>query len=62
MDNELYIQAQEIRILYNSGLITREEARKKIKPYADYYNAKVEEIAKKYNRKAKKFNFNSFMR
>ena len=60
--NTLHEQALKTRALYRSGLISREEAKAQIKPYADYYNAKVVEIAKKYNQKAVKFNFTSFMR
>ena len=60
--NELYIKAQEIRVLYRCGEISRDEAKKLIKPYADYFNAKSIELAKKYNQRPKKFNFNAFMR
>ena len=60
--NELYEQALKTRMLYRSGKISREEAKELIKPYADFYNSKVVEIAKKYNRKPVKFSFTSFMR
>lgn len=60
--NELYEQAIMTRILYKNGHISREEAKEQIKPYADYFNKKSIEIAKKYNMKPAKFNFASFMR
>lgn len=60
--NQLYYDAIVIRDQYRRGLITREQAKEKIKPYEDYYNNKVIEIAKKYHQKAKKFSFTSFMR
>lgn len=62
MNIELYEKAQQVRLLYRAGLITREEAKEQIKPYEDYYNSKVVAIAKKYNRKPVKFSFNAFMR
>lgn len=60
--NELYIKAQEIKVLYKCGKISRDEAKAMIKPYADYFNAKSIELAKKYNQRPKKFNFTAFMR
>ena len=60
--NELYQKALTIKVLYNSGCISREEAKKEIKPYAIYFNDTSKRIAEKYNRKPQKFSFNSFMR
>jgi hypothetical protein len=60
--DKLYEQALNTKTLYRRGLISREEAKEQIKPYEDYYNGKVVEIAKKYNRKPVKFSFASFMR
>lgn len=60
--NNLYEQALETKMLYRSGKISREEAKERIKPYVDFYNNKVVEIAKKYNKKPVKFSFASFMR
>ena len=60
--NELYYEAQRIKMLYKCGEISREEAKEMLKPYAEYYNAKSKELAKKYNQKPSKFNFVSFMR
>jgi len=62
MDNILYMNALDARAMYRAGIITREEAKEKIKPYAEFYNEKCSQIAKKYNQRAKKFNFSSFMR
>lgn len=54
--------AREARILYNTGVISREEAKEMIKPYAEAFNKKSAEIAAKYNLKPKKFSFISFVR
>lgn len=62
MKEELKREAEEIRTLYNSGVITREEAKKRIKPYAEYYNQRAKEIADKYNQRPMKFSFVGFMR
>lgn len=62
MKGELIRLAQEIKCLYNMGEISRAEAKERIKPYEEYYNNKSIEIAKKYNRRAARFNFNAFMR
>ena len=60
--NKLYDLALETKTLYRKGIISREEAKERIKPYEDFYNKKVVELAKKYNQKPVKFNFSSFMR
>lgn len=57
-----YEEAMKAKILYNLGKITREEARAMIEPYASAFNEKSKELAKKYNVKAKLFNFNNFLR
>lgn len=62
MNEKLLNQAMETKALYKMGIITRDEAKRLIKPYADYFNEKSKEIAKKYNQKAQKFNFSAFMR
>lgn len=54
--------AMETKILYKNGIITREEAKEKIKPYEEYYNNKMKELAKKYHQRTKPFNFIAFMR
>ena len=61
-NKELYNKAIETKILYNTGKITRKEAKEMIKDYEEYFNQKSIEIAKKYNQKPTKFSFNSFMR
>jgi len=48
--------------MYRIGQITREAAIDTIKPYAEAFDRKSEEIAKKHNRKPKKFNMASFLR
>lgn len=62
MGCKIYKQALEIKYLYNTGKITRSEAKNKLKEYEKYFNNKSIEIAKKYNQKPIKFSFNSFMR
>ena len=59
---KLYEEALAIKKLYNVGIISREEAKNRIKPYANWFNEKSVEIAKKYNQKPQLFSFVSFMR
>lgn len=54
--------ANEIRYLYRTNQITREEAKERIKPFEEYFNVKSKEIAKKYKQRPKLFSFSSFMR
>lgn len=62
MNDELYRMAQETKILYKAGIITQRQAKEQLKPYEDHFNATSERIAKKYNQRAKRFSFSSFMR
>ncbi len=55
-------RAEDARILYNSNLITREEAKEMIQPYLDEVNKNSVELAKKYGRKPMKVNFISYCR
>lgn len=59
---ELKKQADEAKHLYRAGLIDRDKAKSYISPYIIAYNKKSEEIAKKYNQKAKTLTFASFVR
>ena len=54
--------AEQGRILYNSGQISREEAKQMIMPYIEAFNNKAIEIAKKYGMKPKKISFGQFIR
>lgn len=54
--------AEKTKFLYKTGAITRREAKEMIKPFEEAFNRKSKEIAKKYNVKAKLFNFNAYMR
>lgn len=54
--------AQDAKWKYNIGAITREEAKKEIMPYINAVNKKSDELAKKYNVKAKKVTFIGFIR
>lgn len=62
MEKELYYNALETKALYKANEITREEAKKRLKEFEQYFNAKSKEIANKYGLKPKLFSFNSFMR
>jgi len=62
MNNELYNQALDGRMLYKMGRISRAEAKEMIMPYAEKFNEVSERLAKKYNQKPKRFNFNAFIR
>lgn len=65
MNEEIFKMKQEAEhysYLYNIGTISREEAKEKIQPYLDKVNEKSKELAKKYNQKPKKVNFNTFIR
>jgi len=59
---ELLNKAKEARFKYNVGAISREEAKKEINPYILKFNQKSDELAKKYNVKAKHITFSSFIR
>lgn len=59
---KLKSQAEEGRYLYAIGKISRERAKEMIQPYLDKVNEKQKELAKKYNQKIKKVNFNSYVR
>lgn len=52
----------DVRILYLSGKITREEAKEELKEFVEFYNETSKKIAKKYGMKPHKFCFASFMR
>lgn len=54
--------AEKARSLYRMGAITREEAKKDIKPYVDAVNNKSKEIAKKYNQRPRLIDIYGFMR
>jgi len=59
---EMLGKAKMAADMYKTGQITREAAIERIKPYADAFNAKSAEIAKKYNQKPKKFSMAGFLR
>lgn len=54
--------AEEARILYRAGAITREEAVKLIKPYEKAFNAVSAEKAKLYHLRPQKFSVNAYLR
>ena len=52
----------DVKVLYLQWKITREEARKELKEFIEFYNETSKRIAKKYDMKPRKFCFASFMR
>ena len=54
--------AFEARKLYKMGYITREEAKALTAEYAEIFNRKSRELARKYGQKPKLFSFAAFMR
>lgn len=59
---ELKQKAENAKYLYRTNTINRKTAKEEIMPYIEAYNKKSLEIAKKYNQKAKKLTFASFVR
>ena len=59
---EMLGKAKMAADMYRIGQITREAAIDTIKPYAEAFDKKAAEIAKKYNRKPQKFRMASFLR
>ncbi|MBQ6554473.1 MAG: hypothetical protein IJR45_01020 [Firmicutes bacterium] len=55
-------QADEAKVLYRLGHITRAEAEKMIAPYKEAFNKKSKEIAAKYNMRPKLFSVAAFLR
>lgn len=55
-------QAEEARFLYRTNQITLEEAKKRIQPYAEKFNEKSKELAKKYHVKAQRFPMLAYLR
>ena len=54
--------ADRAKMLYNNGIITREEAKEMIAPYAKKFNEASERIAKKYCMKPKRFSLAAYLR
>lgn len=54
--------AESAKALYHRNVITREEAKKDIKPYIDAFNKKSVETAKKYGMRPMKISFAKFVR
>ena len=58
----LKINAESARAAYRNGMVTKDEAQKMVEPYANAFNEKSQELAKKYNQKPKLFSFAAYMR
>lgn len=55
-------KADQARALYRMGKITRDEATEAISPYAEKFNAKSKELARKYGQRHKPFSISSYLR
>lgn len=55
-------QAEQGRYLYRTGQVSKAEAVAMIQPYADVFDAKSKELAKKYNQRPKTFSLSAFLR
>ena len=60
--DELRMQAEQARAEYRRGMITREEAKKRIYPFKVAFEAKSKELAKKYGLRAQKFSLTAYLR
>lgn len=60
--DELRMQAEQARAEYRRGMITREEAKKRIDPFKIAFEAKSKELAKKYGLRAQKFSLTAYLR
>lgn len=59
---KLQLNAFEAKMLYLSGKISRDEAKKKIRPYSEEFNRIGRENAEKYHQKFKPFSFAAYIR
>lgn len=59
---ELRNKAEEGRALYRMGEVEMAEAKEMVMPYLEAVNDHAKELAKKYNMKAHKVSFYSFVR
>ena len=65
MDKEIekaHNALQAIKLKYNGGKISQEEAKKLAQPYLDIVNEKAKEIADRYGRKFYPITFINYMR
>lgn len=58
----LKVEAEGARVLYRAGRISRAEAMEAIGPYAEAFNKKSKELAKKYGQRPRLFQVSSFFR
>ena len=59
---EMKMRADHARSQYRIGQISRKEAEQEIQPYAEAFNAKSRELAKKYGQRARLFSITSYLR
>jgi hypothetical protein len=60
--DELRMEAEQARAEYRKGLISREEAKKRIDPFRVAFEAKAKELAKKYGVRPQKFSLTAYLR
>ena len=59
---QIILKAKEIRCLYGTGKITREQALAQLKPYIDLVNEKSIKLAKKFGVKPKLVTLETYLR
>ncbi|MED4261935.1 hypothetical protein [Priestia aryabhattai] len=58
---QLLDQALIAKSKYQLGMLTKEEAAEKAKPFIDAYNAHSQKVAAKYNQKPENLTFNQLV-
>ena len=59
---QMRMVAARARVMYNTGRITRQDAKKDIMPYIVAVNATAVKLAEKHKTKPKKVSFENFVR
>lgn len=60
--DDLRMEAEQARAEYHKGMISREEAKRRIDPFRVAFEAKSKELAKKYGLRAQKFSLTAYLR
>ena len=61
-NDALRMEAEQARAEYRRGIISREEAKRRIEPFRVAFEAKSKELAKKYGLRAQKFSLTAYLR
>ena len=59
---QMKMNADHARALYRVGHISRKEAEESIAPYAEAFNSKSRELARKYGQRPRLFSVTSYLR